>query len=93
MKHRVDRRRRSRFVGGVAPLQRRRAGEPARCTLVRLVPMDNLFSHAAAASQPEPADALEPLVYTVIVPGAVARAFVGFTEHTHLWWPLEEHGV
>ena len=59
--------------------------------------MDNLFSHAApdADETPEPAaaDGLDPVVYTVIVPGAVARAFVGFTEHTHLWWPLEEHGV
>ena len=55
--------------------------------------MDNLFSHAAAAPDPEPADGLEPLVCTVVVPGAVARAFVGVTEHTHLWWPLEGHSV
>ena len=59
--------------------------------------MDNLFSHAApdADDTPEPAaaDGLDPVVYSVTVPGAVARAFVGFTEHTHLWWPLEEHGV
>lgn len=55
--------------------------------------MDNLFSHAAAAPEPGPSEGLDPLVCTVVVPGAVARAFVGFTEHTHLWWPLEEHGV
>ena len=59
--------------------------------------MDNLFSHAAsdAAETPEPAaaDGLDPVVCTLIVPGAVARAFVGFTEHTHLWWPLGEHSV
>lgn len=59
--------------------------------------MDNLFSHAPAgpSDPPETAsgDGLEPLVYTVVVPGAVARAFVGFTEHTHLWWPLEDSSV
>lgn len=59
--------------------------------------MDNLFSHAPAdkSDGPEPEDegGLEPLVYTITVPGPVARAFVGFTEHTHLWWPLEDHSV
>ncbi|MCU1511580.1 MAG: hypothetical protein JWM13_3294 [Arthrobacter sp.] len=59
--------------------------------------MDNLFSHASAgpsdSPEPEADDGLEPFVSTVVVPGAVARAFVGFTEHTHLWWPLENHGV
>lgn len=55
--------------------------------------MDNLFSHAAAAPEPEPVEGLEPVVCTVVVPGPVARAFVGFTEHTHLWWPLEGHSV
>ena len=59
--------------------------------------MDNLFSHAAPddAAIPEPvaADGLDPLVSTAVLPGAVARAFVGFTEHTHLWWPLAEQGV
>ncbi|MGO4121258.1 SRPBCC domain-containing protein [Arthrobacter sp. YAF16] len=55
--------------------------------------MDNLFSHAAAAPEPEPAEGLEPVVCTVVVPGPVARAFMGFTEHTHLWWPLEGHSV
>ncbi len=55
--------------------------------------MDNLFSHAAAAPDPEPANGLEPVVCTVVVPGSVARAFMGFTEHTHLWWPLEGHSV
>ena len=59
--------------------------------------MDNLFSHAPAdpsdGPEPETGDGLEPLVYTVLVPGAVARAFVGLTEHTHLWWPLEDHSV
>lgn len=55
--------------------------------------MDNLFSHTTATSVPEPAKGLEPVVCTVVVPGAVARAFVGFTEHMHLWWPLEDHGV
>ncbi len=59
--------------------------------------MDNLFSHAPsdppAGPEPVAADGLEPLVLTVVVPGAVARAFVGFTEHTHLWWPLVGHSV
>lgn len=59
--------------------------------------MDNLFSHAPVdptdGPEPEAAGGLEPVVFTVVVPGAVARAFVGFTEHTHLWWPLEDHSV
>jgi hypothetical protein len=55
--------------------------------------MDNLFSHAAAAPEPESSDELDPVACTVVVPGTVARAFVGFTEHTHLWWPLEDRSV
>ena len=58
--------------------------------------MNSLFSHgqdpwdseAHAASDP-----LEPVVATVVVPGNVAHAFAGFTDHTHLWWPLESNGV
>jgi hypothetical protein len=56
--------------------------------------MDNLFSHApSGAPEPAAADELDPVVVSVVVPGAVARAFMGFTEHTHLWWPLEDHSV
>ncbi|MCU1563827.1 MAG: hypothetical protein JWN05_2206 [Arthrobacter sp.] len=56
--------------------------------------MDNLFSHAPSAGQePDPADVLDPVVFTAVVPGSVARAFMGFTEHTHLWWPLEDRSV
>jgi hypothetical protein len=57
--------------------------------------MDNLFSHAGGAlpGTVEPAENLEPVICTVTVPGPVAQAFVGFTEHTHLWWPLDSHGV
>jgi hypothetical protein len=59
--------------------------------------MDNLFSHAPAdpsdSPEPDAGDGLEPVIQMVVVPGAVARAFVGFTEHTHLWWPLEDHSV
>jgi hypothetical protein len=56
--------------------------------------MDNLFSHAPAGTpEPDPADELVPLVVSVVVPGAVARTFMGFTEHTHLWWPLEDRSV
>jgi hypothetical protein len=57
--------------------------------------MDNLFSHAVDPT-PDPADlpdALEPLILSVTVPCPVAQAFAGFTDHTHLWWPLESHGV
>jgi hypothetical protein len=62
---------------------------------VELTSMDNLFSHAddSIPDPAEPGDALDPVICTVIVPGPVAQAFVGFTEHTHLWWPLERHGV
>lgn len=58
--------------------------------------MSSIFSHPqdpfeeAGQRAIEP---LEPVVNTVVVPGPVARAFIGFTEHTHLWWPLEQHGV
>lgn len=57
--------------------------------------MDNLFSHADAAlpGPAEPAESLEPVIYTVTVPGPVARAFAGFTDHTHLWWPMDSQGV
>lgn len=58
--------------------------------------MDNLFSHAPGARDGEGRDepnALEPLVNTVVVPGTVTHAFAGFTDHTHLWWPLEDYGV
>jgi Activator of Hsp90 ATPase homolog 1-like protein len=62
---------------------------------VELTSMDNLFSHSddALSGPAEPAEGLEPIVQTVTVPGPVAQAFAGFTDHTHLWWPLESHGV
>ncbi|WP_258804906.1 hypothetical protein [Pseudarthrobacter sp. NS4] len=57
--------------------------------------MNSLFSHSQeplgnSGSAFEP---LEPVVETVVVSGSVAHAFAGFTDHTHLWWPLESHGV
>ena len=58
--------------------------------------MDSLFSHQQEPSRDDAHSAfelLEPLVHTVVVPGSVAHAFAGFTDHTHLWWPLESHGV
>lgn len=57
--------------------------------------MDSLFSHAQepAANGNDGAADLEPLVNSVVVPGGVAHAFAGFTDHAHLWWPLEDHGV
>lgn len=56
--------------------------------------MDNLFSHASPADRASgPGDDLDPVVHIVVVPGAVSKAFIGFTEHTHLWWPLEEQSV
>lgn len=58
--------------------------------------MSDLFSHAAneAAQTPsEPEDSMAPVVMAVVVPGATSRAFAGFTDHTHLWWPLETVGV
>lgn len=56
--------------------------------------MDNLFSHAGDAFPADvPAADLDPVICTVTVPEPVARAFAGFTDHTHLWWPLESHGV
>src|SRR5688572_31876233 len=59
------------------------------------MPMENLFSHPAASGADEPgtpAD-VDPVVYAVVVPGSVSRAFIGFTEHTHLWWPMESNSV
>lgn len=58
--------------------------------------MDNLFSHAPGpgdSGDQDAQDSLEPVVHTVVVPGNIAHAFAGFTDHTHLWWPLREHGV
>lgn len=62
---------------------------------VELTSMENLFSHAEdAVSEPAgPGDSLEPFICTVTVPCPVAQAFAGFTDHTHLWWPLESHSV
>ncbi|MFP5311891.1 MAG: hypothetical protein ACLGH7_05720 [Actinomycetes bacterium] len=58
--------------------------------------MSSIFSHAqdpiGQDGQPS-ARPLEPVVNTILVPGPVARAFAGFTDHTHLWWPLAQHGV
>ena len=58
--------------------------------------MCSIFSHAQDPSGEDSRPAVEPLepvVNTIVVPGPVARAFAGFTDHTHLWWPLEQHGV
>ena len=58
--------------------------------------MNSLFSHGAEpfGSDNQPAlELLEPVVNTITVPGTVAHAFAGFTDHTHLWWPLESFGV
>lgn len=58
--------------------------------------MDSLFSHAGEpfGSDDSPTlGALEPVVNRVVVPGSVAHAFAGFTDHTHLWWPLDAFGV
>ncbi|MFF1882764.1 hypothetical protein ACFVVC_15015 [Pseudarthrobacter sp. NPDC058196] len=58
--------------------------------------MSSIFSHAQDPFETEGSpggESLEPLVNTVVVPGPVARAFAGFTDHAHLWWPLEPYGV
>jgi hypothetical protein len=56
--------------------------------------MDNLFSHAPIEGDlPDRSDALDPVAHTVVVPAPVAQAFIGFTEHTHLWWPMETRSV
>ncbi|MEQ7736099.1 hypothetical protein, partial [Escherichia coli] len=58
--------------------------------------MSSLFSHGQDPedSETHPAsEPLEPVVAKVVVPGNVAHAFAGFTDHTHLWWPLESNGV
>ncbi|TLM81662.1 hypothetical protein [Pseudarthrobacter sp. NamE5] len=58
--------------------------------------MSSLFSHAQEPSEGDDQtalDILDPVVNTVVVPGNVAHAFAGFTDHTHLWWPLETHGL
>ncbi|MGG5173354.1 SRPBCC domain-containing protein [Pseudarthrobacter sp. J1738] len=53
--------------------------------------MENIFSHAPGPQ--EPAEELDPVITEVTVGAPVAQAFIGFTEHTHLWWPLAEFGV
>jgi hypothetical protein len=58
--------------------------------------MSSLFSHSQEPWEGGPGSAsepLEPVISTVVVPGSVAHAFAGFTDHTHLWWPLESTGV
>ncbi|GGI00890.1 hypothetical protein ACFFGR_16685 [Arthrobacter liuii] len=58
--------------------------------------MSSIFSHAQDPfedKERQAADPLDPVAYTVVVPGPVARAFAGFTDHAHLWWPLEQNGV
>ncbi|WP_426998264.1 SRPBCC domain-containing protein [Pseudarthrobacter sp. N5] len=57
--------------------------------------MSNLFSHSSDSDKEQPVDSdgLEPLIFTVVVPGPVSQAFVGFTDHTHLWWPLDLKSV
>lgn len=63
---------------------------------VKWISMSSLFSHGPGAGENQPGPAfeiLEPVVNTVVVPGTVAHAFAGFTDHTHLWWPLESHGI
>ncbi|WP_411375575.1 hypothetical protein ACLH0K_04115 [Arthrobacter sp. MPF02] len=58
--------------------------------------MSSLFSHGQdpfGSDDTGGQDPLEPVVSAVVVPGSVAHAFAGFTDHTHLWWPLESHGV
>jgi hypothetical protein len=57
--------------------------------------MENLFSHPASEPQSsrQDGDALEPLIFTVVVPTTVSHAFQGFTDHPHLWWPLERESV
>lgn len=56
--------------------------------------MDNLFSHAPIEDDlPDASVSLEPVVCAVVIPVPVAQAFMGFTEHTHLWWPMEARSV
>ncbi|MET4589515.1 SRPBCC domain-containing protein [Arthrobacter sp. 754] len=57
--------------------------------------MENLFSHADASvpEDNESAAELYPVICTAVVPGPVAQAFAGFTDHTHLWWPMESNSV
>lgn len=57
--------------------------------------MDNLFSHPEPGMRPgfEPLGILEPVINTVVVPSSISHAFMGFTDHPHLWWPLEDNGV
>ena len=58
--------------------------------------MSSIFSHAQDPFEAEAnpgLGSLEPVVTAVVVPGPVARAFAGFTDHAHLWWPLGPYGV
>jgi hypothetical protein len=58
--------------------------------------MNSLFSHGHeqfGSDDNSAIELLEPVVYAVVVPGSVSHAFAGFTDHTHLWWPLDTFGV
>jgi uncharacterized protein YndB with AHSA1/START domain len=54
--------------------------------------MSNLFSHAVPEPSPEktPTGTREA---TVIVPVDPERAFDGFTDSMHLWWPIGDFNV
>ncbi|RZU60567.1 SRPBCC domain-containing protein [Zhihengliuella halotolerans] len=54
--------------------------------------MHGLFSHAPAPEPGPSSDAdVDPLRFSVRVPVGSDRAFEGFTEYVHLWWPVDEH--
>ncbi|MCO1339349.1 hypothetical protein BJH93_10670 [Kocuria polaris] len=54
--------------------------------------MHGLFSHAPSPG-PDPASTADTdlLRFSVSVPVSSDRAFEGFTEYIHLWWPVDEH--
>ncbi|GHD10694.1 SRPBCC domain-containing protein [Zhihengliuella salsuginis] len=54
--------------------------------------MQGLFSHAPTPDpDPTPDEDSGPLRFTVRVPVADGKAFEGFTEYIHLWWPADEY--
>ncbi|GAB3755599.1 hypothetical protein GCM10027591_04680 [Zhihengliuella somnathii] len=52
---------------------------------------DGLFSHAQPSSPAATTESVEPIYQQVDVPVDTDRAFEGFTEYIHLWWPAEIH--
>lgn len=54
--------------------------------------MSDIFSHAPETPEEE-SGPLPPIEITRTVAAEPEQAFLGWTEHIHLWWPMAEYSV